>query len=88
MVQSSRPIVGGYELYFGTSGSADYAFIDGRVLLQEPAALIAIQRDSKAILTIGNQFVGKRIRISGEVQKDTAGRRYIRVNERAQIEYL
>ena len=87
VVQSSRIVQGGYELSLGTSPSADYVFVEAKVLL-DLQGIIAAQRDSKNLLLLGNQYVGRRIRVSGAVERDSAGRRFVRVSSREQIELL
>ena len=87
VVQSSRMVQGGYELSLGTSQSSDYVFVEVTVLL-DLQGMLAAQQDSRNMLLLGNQYVGRRIMVSGEVEKDTAGRRFIRVSSREQIELL
>ena len=80
-------VEGGYELSLGTSQNSDYVFVEMTVLL-DLQGMIAAQRDSRNMLLLGDQYVGHRIRVSGAVEKDPAGRRFIRVSSREQIELL
>jgi len=57
-------------------------------VLLDLQGIIAAQRDSKNLLLLGNQYVGRRIRVSGAVERDSAGRRFVRVSSREQIELL
>ncbi len=78
-------VQGGYQLALGTSDSSDYIFVEVDALL-DLKGLLAVQQDSRALLLLGNQYVGRRVRVSGDVQRDENGRRFIRVTKREQIE--
>jgi len=80
-------VEGGYELSLGTSQTSDYVFVEASVLL-DLQGVIAARQDRNNILILGNQYVGRRIRVSGAVEQDSSGRRFIRVSTRQQIELL
>ena len=69
----------------GTDQNSDYIFVEREVLLDyEGGILVGIHRAN--LFLLGNQYVGRRVRVTGEVQRDSANRRFITVTRRQQIE--
>lgn len=89
VVQTSQMVQGGYgyELTLGTSQDADYIFVEMNVLL-DLQGMLAAQQNSRNLLLLGDRFVGRRIKVSGTIERDSLGRKFIRVSNRAQIELL
>lgn len=87
VVQRSEMIQGGYVLTLGSGPSSDFVFLESHVLL-DLEGLMEIRRRSENVLFLGNRYVGKRIKVYGEIDRTESGRRYIRVTHRDQIEIL
>jgi hypothetical protein len=77
----------GWVLSLGTTDSSDYVFVEYMVLL-EKENLALLRGNPGAVMSLGEQYVGARVRVSGEVERDGQGRRFIRVAKREQIELL
>jgi len=88
VVQSSQLVqVPVFILSLGTTNSSDYILVEGRALL-DTQSMLALTNNPAQILFLGNQFVGKKIHVSGNISRDNDGRMYIIVKQRQQIEYL
>jgi hypothetical protein len=77
----------GWRLSLGTQQSSDYILLDRDALLASEDRMVLAQYGPNLLL-FGNQYVGKRVRVAGEVQRDSANRRFIRVTRLEQIELL
>ena len=85
IVQNSKWVYSGWELSLGTTETADYILVDKAALLDLQGRVVAA-KDPRNIMLLGSQYVGMRIRVSGDVERDSSGRRFIKVTRREQIE--
>lgn len=85
IVQNSNWVSSGWELSLGTAETADYILVDKAALLDLQGRVVAA-KDPRNIMLLGSQFVGMRIKVSGDVERDSSGRRFIKVTRREQIE--
>lgn len=87
VVQSSKWVSDGWELSLGTASTADYILVEKQVLL-DLGGRVAVVQDPRNMLLLGSQYVGRKVRVRGEIQRDESNRRFIRVIQRDQIELL
>ena len=88
-VQSFQMTDDGYQLLLSSSGSSDYVFIQTKALVgDEIAGALRARNDTNTLLRLGAQYVGRQIRVSGQIQRDQADRRFILVTNRNQIELV
>jgi hypothetical protein len=88
-VQSSQMTNGGYQLSFSSSDSSDYVFVQTKALVgTEIADYLHAQNDTNSLIRLGTQYIGRRIRVAGHIQRDQAGWRFILVTNRYQITLL
>lgn len=85
VVQNSKWVSSSWELSLGTGDTADYMLVDRAALLDLQGRVIAA-KDPRNVILLGSQYVGMRIRVSGDVKRDSSGRRFIKVTRREQIE--
>ena len=88
-IQSSTLVKNGSQISFGTSDSSDYIFVETKALVgAEGATFLYGQNDTNTLFRLGSQYIGRQIRVSGHIQRDQTGRRFIDVTDRKQIELL
>lgn len=87
VVQNSKWVASGWELSLGNGETADYILVDRAALLDQQGR-VAAAKDARNIILLGGQYIGMRIKVSGPVQCDSSGRRFIKVSRREQIEIL
>jgi len=88
-VQSSQMTNDGYQLSFSPPGSSGYVFVETKALVGDQiAAALQTRNDTNTLLGLGNQYIGRQIRVSGHIQRDQADRRFILVTNRDQIKLL
>jgi 8-oxo-dGTP pyrophosphatase MutT (NUDIX family) len=87
VVQNSKWVNGGWELPLGTGDKSDYIFIEHGALMDMQGAMITAGNPRNLFL-LGHQYVGKKIRVTGDVERDGIRRKFIRVARRDQIEIL
>ena len=72
--------------FLGPSADSPFSSIEPAVLWDQKAKLQA--RDPIMRRLLGADFVGRKVRISGQIQRDTHNRQFIHVSKREQIEIL
>ncbi len=85
IVQNSKWLASGWELQLGTAKTADYILVERAALLDLEGRVVAAKHPGN-IMLLGSQYVGMRISVSGNVERDSGGKRFIKVTRREQIE--
>lgn len=77
-------------LNLGVSPESAYVLVDPRELIDLKARALMRDPDSRRVAgsLLGTDFVARRIRVTGQVQRDSVRRPFILVNKREQIEIL
>ena len=99
VVQSSKfvPTANGvpaaYVLTLGTSEDSDYIAVQIDVLVLQPQNVLTMAGSPgnfqmAEFLSLGDSYIGKKIRVRGEIQRDSQQRKSIWVTKKEQIEYI
>jgi hypothetical protein len=83
----------GWVLVLGPSGENTFVFIQVDVLVTDTSILMQLATLPPAaqiteVFSLGNLYIGKKIRVTGDVQTDAQNKRYIWVKSKQQIEFL